>query len=111
MENFEKSRKLQQACELLGPVYGWFTEDFNTLDLKEAKAWLHELAWVGFCHADSAFRSISSVTSRSDFPYCARYRRAEARRNQPIDFPSKISTGEPTSDARRIADEQATCRR
>jgi hypothetical protein len=36
--------KPQQARELLAPVYGWFTEGFNTLDLKEAKALLDELA-------------------------------------------------------------------
>ena len=36
--------KRQQARELLAPVYGWFTEGFNTLDLKEAKALLEELA-------------------------------------------------------------------
>ena len=30
--------KSQQARELLAPVYGWFTEGFDTLDLKEAKA-------------------------------------------------------------------------
>ena len=35
--------KLQQARELLAPVYGWFTEGFDTLDLKEAKALLDEL--------------------------------------------------------------------
>ena len=35
--------KLQQARELLSPVYGWFTEGFDTLDLKEAKALLEEL--------------------------------------------------------------------
>ena len=35
--------KVQQARELLAPVYGWFTEGFNTLDLKEAKALLDEL--------------------------------------------------------------------
>ena len=29
--------------ELLAPVYGWFTEGFDTLDLKEAKALLDEL--------------------------------------------------------------------
>ena len=34
----------QQACDLLAPVYGWFTEGFDTLDLKEAKALLDELA-------------------------------------------------------------------
>ena len=36
--------KVQQARELLAPVYGWFTEGFDTLDLKQAKALLHELA-------------------------------------------------------------------
>ena len=37
-------RKVQQARELLAPVYGWFTEGFDTRDLKEAKALLEELA-------------------------------------------------------------------
>ena len=36
--------KVQQARELLAPVYGWFTEGFDTRDLKEAKALLDELA-------------------------------------------------------------------
>jgi class 3 adenylate cyclase/tetratricopeptide (TPR) repeat protein len=36
--------KLQQARELLAPVYGWFTEGFDTLDLKDAKALLDEVA-------------------------------------------------------------------
>jgi predicted ATPase len=36
--------KVQQAQELLAPVYGWFTEGFDTRDLKEAKALLEELA-------------------------------------------------------------------
>jgi predicted ATPase len=36
--------KIQQARELLAPIYGWFTEGFNTRDLKEAKALLEELA-------------------------------------------------------------------
>jgi predicted ATPase len=35
--------KSQQARELLAPVYGWFTEGFDTLDLREAKALLAEL--------------------------------------------------------------------
>jgi predicted ATPase len=35
--------KVQQARELLAPVYGWFSEGFDTRDLKEAKALL-ELA-------------------------------------------------------------------
>jgi predicted ATPase len=33
----------QQAHDLLAPVYGWFTEGFDTLDLKEAKALLEQL--------------------------------------------------------------------
>jgi predicted ATPase len=33
-----------EARDLLAPVYGWFTEGFNTQDLKEAKALLDELA-------------------------------------------------------------------
>jgi predicted ATPase len=36
--------KVQQAHELLAPIYGWFTEGFDTRDLKEAKALLEELA-------------------------------------------------------------------
>jgi predicted ATPase len=36
--------KVQQARELLAPVYGWFTEGFDTRDLKEARALLQELA-------------------------------------------------------------------
>ena len=32
-----------EARDLLAPVYGWFTEGFNTADLKEAKALLDEL--------------------------------------------------------------------
>ena len=35
--------KPEQARELLAPVYGWFTEGFDTRDLKEAKALLDEL--------------------------------------------------------------------
>jgi predicted ATPase len=36
--------KRDEARELLAPVYGWFSEGFGTLDLKEAKALLEELA-------------------------------------------------------------------
>jgi predicted ATPase len=35
--------KRQQAHDLLAPVYGWFTEGFDTLDLKQAKALLEQL--------------------------------------------------------------------
>jgi predicted ATPase len=34
--------KVTEARELLAPVYGWFTEGFDTRDLKEAKALLEE---------------------------------------------------------------------
>ena len=36
--------KVQQAREVLAPVYGWFTEGFDTRDLKEAKALLAQLS-------------------------------------------------------------------
>ena len=36
--------KPQQAREVLATVYGWFTEGFDTLDLKEAGVLLKELA-------------------------------------------------------------------
>jgi predicted ATPase len=36
--------KPQEARELLTRIYGWFTEGFDTLDLKEAKALLDEFA-------------------------------------------------------------------
>jgi hypothetical protein len=33
-----------ETRNLLGPIYGWFTEGFDTLDLKQAKALLEALA-------------------------------------------------------------------
>ena len=36
--------KRDEARDLLAPVYGWFTEGFDTLDLKGAKALLDELS-------------------------------------------------------------------
>ena len=39
----EQGRRTE-ARDLLAPVYGWFTEGFDTADLKEAKALLEELA-------------------------------------------------------------------
>ena len=35
--------KVQQARELLSPVYSWFTEGSDTLDLKEAAKLIDEL--------------------------------------------------------------------
>jgi predicted ATPase len=39
----EQGRRAE-GRELLAPVYGWFTEGFDTADLKEAKALLDQLA-------------------------------------------------------------------
>jgi predicted ATPase len=38
----EKGRSIKPAT-FLAPIYGWFTEGFDTVDLKEAKALLDEL--------------------------------------------------------------------
>jgi predicted ATPase len=38
------NRRREEARELLAPVYNWFTEGFDTADLKEAKALLAALA-------------------------------------------------------------------
>jgi predicted ATPase len=39
--------KGQQARDILAPIYGWFTEGFDTQDLKDARALLDELARAG----------------------------------------------------------------
>ena len=39
--------KRQQARDLLAPVHGWFTEGFETLDLKEARRLLDEVTNEG----------------------------------------------------------------
>ena len=36
--------KRREAYDLLAPVYGWFTEGFDTADLKDAKALVDELS-------------------------------------------------------------------
>jgi hypothetical protein len=33
-----------EACTMLAEIYGWFTEGFDTADLKDAKALLEELS-------------------------------------------------------------------
>ena len=35
--------RTSEARDLLAPVYAWFTEDFDTRDLRDAKALLEEL--------------------------------------------------------------------
>jgi predicted ATPase len=41
---WQQQGKRDAARALLAPIYGWFTEGFDTPDLKEAKALLDELA-------------------------------------------------------------------
>ena len=41
---WQRQGKRQEAYDLLAPIYGWFTEGFDTADLQEAKALLDELA-------------------------------------------------------------------
>ena len=41
---WQQQGKTTEAHNLLAPVYNWFTEGFDTKDLKEAKALLEELA-------------------------------------------------------------------
>jgi predicted ATPase len=41
---WQQQGKRAEARELLAPVYGWFTEGFDTADLQEARALLDELA-------------------------------------------------------------------
>jgi predicted ATPase len=40
---WQSQGKRKEAHDLLAPIYGWFTEGFDTKDLKEAKALLDEL--------------------------------------------------------------------
>jgi predicted ATPase len=41
---WQQQGKRAEAHQVLGDVYGWFTEGFDTADLKAAKALLDELA-------------------------------------------------------------------
>ena len=41
---WEQQGKRIEARELLAPLYGWFTEGFDTADLQEARALLEELS-------------------------------------------------------------------
>jgi predicted ATPase len=41
---WQQQGKRIEARELLAPIYGWFTEGFDTADLQEAKALLEELS-------------------------------------------------------------------
>jgi predicted ATPase len=41
---WQQQGKQEEAHQLLTEIYGWFTEGFDTADLKEAKILLEELA-------------------------------------------------------------------
>ena len=41
---WQQQGKVEEARELLAPVYDWFTEGFDTADLKDAKTLLDELS-------------------------------------------------------------------
>jgi predicted ATPase len=41
---WQQQGKRGEAQALLAPIYGWFTEGFDTADLQEAKALLEELS-------------------------------------------------------------------
>ena len=43
---WQQQGKRNEARALLGPIYGWFTEGFDTADLQEAKALLEEQAYI-----------------------------------------------------------------
>jgi len=41
---WQQQGKRQEAYALLAPIYGWFTEGFDTADLQEARVLLEALA-------------------------------------------------------------------
>jgi len=40
---WQQQGQREKARQLLAPIYGWFTEGFDTADLQEAEALLEEL--------------------------------------------------------------------
>jgi predicted ATPase len=41
---WQQQGKRNEARDLLGPIYGWFSEGFDTADLREAQALLEALS-------------------------------------------------------------------
>ena len=56
--------KRDEARDLLAPVYGWFTEGFDTRDLKEAKALLDARTNFGGASRRHAHRRFPRVLER-----------------------------------------------
>jgi hypothetical protein len=57
----------RKAYDLLAPLYGWFTEGFDTADLKDARALLDQSRWPppwrhSMKHNSGAPRCESSIT-------------------------------------------------
>jgi hypothetical protein len=52
----------------LAPVYGWFTEGFDTLDLREAKALLDELK-VYRCGVAPILLVLREMTHDNRYPH------------------------------------------
>lgn len=50
---WQQRGKCSKARDLLAPVYGWFTEGFDTAALQEAKGLLEELSWNFVPHPES----------------------------------------------------------
>jgi hypothetical protein len=90
--------KVQQARELLAPVYGWFTEGFDTRDLKEAKALLGDqhqsrmkhvpykeggMSWISivetFCRTPPGWAPLHLPGGALAFRSCSRAKRVGAR--------------------------------
>jgi predicted ATPase len=57
-----------EARDLLAPVYGWFTEGFDTPDLKDAKALLDWIETAPAGSASNAGRSDADASARSTLP-------------------------------------------
>ncbi|MGA8110706.1 MAG: hypothetical protein WB974_14810, partial [Acidobacteriaceae bacterium] len=75
--------KRQDAYELLAPVYGWFTEGFDTKDLQEAKSLLAELGVVEaelFVQRRDGLRRETVPDGRYRSAECQAAPRAAARR-------------------------------
>jgi hypothetical protein len=72
---WQQQGKRDAARDLLAPIYGWFTEGFNTADLQEAKVLLDELEGEsrGVCHAAVTGRPIlpQALSASSDVLICA----------------------------------------
>ena len=43
---WQQQGRRAEACDLLTPIYDWFTEDFDTAELQEAQALLAELGGI-----------------------------------------------------------------